>query len=126
MLAGETIKFVGAQNCDVTSNSAIPLSEWSLITETYDGDAIRIYLNGELDKEQALTLDTQLAEGKIGAKVTQQTEWFNGMIDEVSIYNKALSEAEIKRNFDAIGLELAVTNSAGKLALTWGKIKVSR
>ena len=125
VLDGQFIKFVGAQNCDVTSNSSIPLSEWSLVTETYDGETMRIYLNGELDKEQDLALATQLTEGKIGAKVTQDTEWFNGVLDEVSIYDKALDADEIKQNFEAVGPALAV-NPTGNLALTWGKIKGSR
>ena len=61
---GQFIEFVGAQNCDhinccdVTSNSSIPLSEWSLVTETYDGATIRIYLNGELDSTVIYILST--------------------------------------------------------------------
>ena len=48
--------------------------------------------------------------------------FFKGLIDEVSIYNRALSEDEIEQNRTAQGL--AVKPSAEKLALTWGGIKV--
>ena len=46
-----------------------------------------------------------------------------GLIDEVSIYDRTLSADEVKRNFRAEGLAV---NAAGKLALTWGGIKLSR
>jgi len=45
------------------------------------------------------------------------------IIDEVSVYGKALSTDEVERNYTQPG-GLAV-NSAGKTALTWGAIKAS-
>jgi hypothetical protein len=47
-----------------------------------------------------------------------------GIIDEVRIYEKALSEAEVKQNFAAEGIAEDV-ESQGKLAATWGKMKTS-
>ena len=49
--------------------------------------------------------------------------WFDGLIDEVAVYNRALSDNEISQNFDADGLAVETTN---KLAHTWGEIKVSK
>ncbi len=48
--------------------------------------------------------------------------YFDGKIDEVVLYNRALSEAEI---IDLMGSNLAATavNSHGKSAITWGEIK---
>ena len=46
-----------------------------------------------------------------------------GLIDEVSIYDRTLSADEVEQNFKAEGLAV---NAAGKLALTWGGIKLSR
>lgn len=48
-----------------------------------------------------------------------------GSIDAASIYDRMLSDDEVTQNYDAGQLNLAV-NLAGKLALTWGKIKISR
>ena len=46
-----------------------------------------------------------------------------GLIDEVSVYGKALSRDEVERNYtQPRGL---IVNSAGKTALTWGAIKAS-
>jgi len=46
---------------------------------------------------------------------------FEGPIDEVRVYNRALSEDEVVQNMNAEGM--AVVNPAEKLAFTWGKIK---
>ena len=46
----------------------------------------------------------------------------NITMDEVSIYNRALSEDEIQQNYDSSGLNLAV-DSYKKLNITWGKMK---
>ena len=62
--------------------------------------------------------------GRIGANVeVAPGEFMNGSIDEASIYDRMLDEGEVEQNFEAGPLPQAV-DSAGKLALTWGKIKV--
>ena len=48
---------------------------------------------------------------------------FIGLIDEVVIYDRALSAKEVKQNFESKGLAV---NPAGKLAARWAEIKVSR
>ncbi|HUV66629.1 MAG TPA: LamG domain-containing protein, partial [Sedimentisphaerales bacterium] len=100
ILANQTIKFCG-QNADVTSNGSVANSEWHYVTETYDGTTIRIYIDGVLDKEQAMSINTVLVVGRIGANVKAPSELFNGAIDEVSIYDRALSENEVAQNFAA-------------------------
>lgn len=50
-------------------------------------------------------------------------EFYRGIIDEVRIYNRALTDEEIEQNMKATK-GLAVS-PAGKLALTWGGVKVS-
>ena len=128
VLAGENIKFCG-QNADVRSNGSIKLGEWNCVTETYDGSNVRIYIDGKLDKEQAMVINTTLGGqsfGRIGANVKVPIgEFMNGAIDEVSIYDRVLDEDEVKQNFDAGPLETAV-NAAGKLAFTWGAIRALR
>ena len=47
----------------------------------------------------------------------------NGIIDEVRIYNRALNESEVKVNMNSDG---TAVNPAGKVAATWGDIKVSK
>ena len=44
-------------------------------------------------------------------------------MDEVAIYNRAISEDEVKQNFAAKGF--AAVKSANKITETWGRIKTS-
>ena len=95
--------------------------KWHHITGTFDGNEIKCYLNGiETDKGKIPAIS-----GGNGKFFIAQDGWvnvFNGVIDEVMIYNRALSENEIQQNFNATS-QLAVEQANG-LAITWGKIKV--
>ena len=130
---GGTAYFVGAM-ADMESNGTMKVGVWNHMTITYDGKLLRIYINGKLDKEdppglqwdpkKARKLNTVLNTGTIGIlSVGGEAPFDVGLIDEVSVYGKALSADEVKRNYTQPG-GLAV-NSAGKTALTWGAIKAS-
>ncbi|MDQ1327215.1 MAG: LamG protein [Candidatus Poribacteria bacterium] len=45
---------------------------------------------------------------------------FTGSIDEFAMYNRALTEDEVKKDMTGISLVVA---SQGKLSVTWGNIK---
>lgn len=50
--------------------------------------------------------------------------YFSGIIDEVLIYDRALSEKELQELVDGASLAKALAvESAGKLAIAWGEIK---
>jgi len=68
--------------------------------------------------DQPLRIGYSVGYGGVIADV----RYFNGLIDEVVLYNRALSEAEIK---DLMAANLATTavNASGKAATTWGEIK---
>jgi len=124
VLGGERIKFV-SQNADLQSNGSVVNGEWHYVTETYDGTTMRIYIDGVLDKEQALSIDTVLNVGRIGANIGSAGENFNGAIDEVSIYDRALSAEEVAQNFAAKkGLSASVI--AGVIYPEDGAIDVPR
>ncbi len=53
-------------------------------------------------------------------------ERWKGILDEIRVYNRALSEAEIKQNFEARGGLAHPVERRGKLAITWSKIKTPR
>ena len=48
---------------------------------------------------------------------------YHGILDELRLYNRGLSQEEIENNLEAEGLAVEPTQ---KLALTWGAIKVSQ
>jgi|GEM_PF-756643 len=71
-------------------------NNWVHFAMTYDGTTIKIYANGELAGSAARTLNTLSANFYIGR---WGDNWFDGMIDEVMVYNYARSEAEIWKDW---------------------------
>jgi len=73
-----------------------PVDEWHHIAATYDGQIFKCYIDGELADEWAYagTMPENTASVTIGQR-SRGGCFFNGIIDEVAIYNRALSEDEI-------------------------------
>jgi hypothetical protein len=139
---GGTGFFVGG-NADIMSDGTVEQNVWSYIAITYDGENLRVYVNGELDKEarpglqwgdQPRELATVLGNGGIGTIGAlmngdeAEEAFIFGVIDEVSVYDRTLSADEVKQNNDTPTQASGVVavDTAGKLALTWGGIKLSR
>lgn len=94
--------------------------EWHHIAGTFDGGDIVCYLNGvEKDRVPMSGINSSGDHFFIG-----QDGWvniFDGIVDEVRVYNRALSEAEVQYNYTTT-TQLSV-KPANKLAITWGAIK---
>ena len=73
---------------------------WQHIVATYDSGTMKLYINGEYAAGTTgadLQSDISNYNLTIGAGISQ-TLSFNGVIDEVAIYNRALSAEEIRAN----------------------------
>jgi hypothetical protein len=81
---------------NMPSNAAIPVSTWTHVAGTYDGSIARIYINGVLDASQPYTaaINTDANPLNIGL-YGNPTVFFNGLIDELEIFNRALSSEEV-------------------------------
>ncbi len=91
------------------------------ITATNAAD-IKIYVDGELEPSSTIAEEWSVdGNCKIGAKSGAQY-LFNGIIDEVRIYDRALTEDEVQRNYRATSQLIAV-EPVNKLSITWGKIR---
>jgi hypothetical protein len=81
----------------------LPLNTWSHIAVTYEriatGSVLKFYINGVLANTINSTLAQSILAGTqplhIGQSNAQISEGFNGLIDEVRIYSRALSGDEI-------------------------------
>jgi hypothetical protein len=91
----------GGPDLSAKSSSALPLNVWSHVAVTYEGTTIRLYQNGTQVGTQAATGRIIATSGvlRIGGN-TVWPEWFAGRIDEVRIYNRALTPAEIAAGVD--------------------------
>ncbi|MBU0757598.1 MAG: PGF-pre-PGF domain-containing protein [Nanoarchaeota archaeon] len=95
---------IGAgSSCEIDSISAITDSNWYHIAATYDGDTklAKIYINGTLDKNDTSCLISSFIWTSdplgIGA-LHDGSNKFNGSLDEMRLYNKTLSDAQIKEH----------------------------
>ena len=90
----------GGDCCTVLrSPSALPVNQWTHVAGTYDGTTLRLYVNGTQVSSQAKTgaLQVNGLPLRIGGN-TYGSEFFRGLIDNLRIYNRALSAAEIQQN----------------------------
>jgi hypothetical protein len=75
----------------------VPVNKWTHLAATYDGATLRVFVNGVQAGKAAMT-GTLLKSANalsIGGSVVLG-EYFEGLIDEVRIYNRALTAAEIR------------------------------
>ena len=72
------------------------MNTWTHVAMTYDGANLRFYQNGTLVTTKATTGAMAVTAGalKIGGD-SIWGEWFQGSLDEVRVYNRALTAAEI-------------------------------
>jgi prepilin-type N-terminal cleavage/methylation domain-containing protein len=82
-----------------TPSDSVSLNEWSHIACVWDGSYLYQYVNGELKKTTGVTGSGRQASSiTIGAESTARQ--FDGLIDEVRIYNTALSSSTVKSIYD--------------------------
>ena len=88
-----------------SSNNSVLRNSISYITAIYNGSQQIIYLNGQLLTSRAYTIPLSYLSS--GDRFFRIGQWgllprnFNGKIYQMSLYNKALSAAEILQNYNA-------------------------
>ena len=87
----------GGTYADAFGTSALPTNTWSFLTETYDGTTVRLYVNGTQVSSTAHTgsISTSTNPLTIGGD-TPYSQYFTGLLDNVRVYNVALSAAQIQ------------------------------
>jgi hypothetical protein len=104
--------FVHLNGAYVTPNfdyTQISQNQWHMLTSTYDGAAVKIYLDGNLKSSAAgsgaITSNTLClligAEPDGTCTPTGGFSMFDGRIDEVMIFNRGLSADEVKALYEA-------------------------
>lgn len=114
--------FFTANAGEFQGTSAINDDEWHYLVGVRASSDTFLYVDGELEASgtNAENVDTTL-NLMIGKHPLKAESYITGAIDEVCIYNRALSEDEVKQNYEA---KPTAVNAAGELSLTWGKIKI--
>lgn len=68
---------------------------WHHVALTYDGVTARLYADGLEVASAAKTWNLVRRQARIGQQVNELNEFWNGSVDDVRIYNKALSPEEV-------------------------------
>jgi len=86
------------------SKSPYELRRWEHVVAVKDGGEMRLYINGEL--VAAADGNTGLAENLslLIGQLDRHRDWrrFVGQLDELAVYNRALTDSEIRRHFQLV------------------------
>ncbi len=124
-----------------TYGPVVSLGDWHHVVAVYNGSQNNtIYLNGEMVAEHVLPEAMKVVGTNAGAigsnpginpgphvdlhghEPGDPGEFFEGLIDDVGLYNRALSADEVVQNFAAT----VAVEPVGKLASTWAHIKSTK
>jgi glucose/arabinose dehydrogenase len=132
--AGGGIFGNGSATMTVKAPTALTRSTWSHIALTYNGATLRFFVNGTQVATQARTgaIRTSTNPLQIGSD-SIFGQYFSGLIDEVRVYNRALTAAEIQSDMNtplgggtdnqpptAPGTLTATAINSGRVDLSWG------
>ncbi len=105
----------------VEGTSSLPSKAWSYLALTSDGEYLRLYVDGEL---VGTTATLQAAGGKGPLQIGGDLVWgeedaFRGLIDNIRIYNRTLSGAEVEEDeAQPVGAKAPSATSEAATAVT--------
>jgi len=105
----------------VTSATALTPGVWTHVVATYDGENMKIYLNGVQDASIAAAGDVGDGTGTLYLGYDPDTApylaggeaYFNGLLDEVGWYNRTLSQTEVTSLNDGTPAAFGFTPQTG-------------
>lgn len=120
----------GAMTC-LETEFPVNDEEWHLITAVFSG-AMELYVDGELMGEQKGVAGIgshanesgigKIGEGTSGTACSPDGGQWTGIMDELAVTRRALTQQEVVEEFKTAG-NISV-EAAGKLATMWGNIKI--
>jgi hypothetical protein len=98
---------INGVNQILQSTIEIPLNQWVLLTGTYDGQGMNLYINGVLNNSISVSgnisnYSTNLNFGRWSVgDLCNQPQHLNGELDDVGLWNRALTQEEITSLYNA-------------------------
>jgi len=121
----------------ILGTTTIQNNRWYHAVVTYDGTTWKLYLNGNLDNSARVRATPRydsihdIGIGTAFNSVGNPGGYFNGIIDEVRIYNRALSEEEIRALYEQgvaprpkLAIEMDIDTSLKQGEVRKGTIRV--
>ncbi|MBI4690050.1 MAG: LamG domain-containing protein [Nitrospirae bacterium] len=78
------------------SQNSIGSNSWTFLVGLIDNGSIKLYVNGILESTSTSTAHLSPINLMIGKIQDNRSSYWNGKIDDVRIYNRALSDSEIQ------------------------------
>jgi hypothetical protein len=125
-LTAAGIQHFSTAGIGTTSLTPVPLGEWAHVAAVVVGGGHIYYLNGEVDGVGGNGINLpglSDTETVLVGKTHEGAREFQGAIDEVRIWNRALDADEIEEEMNRGGGETPVKPQS-KLATTWAQIKI--
>jgi chitodextrinase len=97
------IVLTGGAQQKLSGPSALPANTWTHLALTYNGAQMRLYVNGVERATKAVTGAMPNSSGplRIGGNNVWTSERFKGELDELRVYNRALTAGEIQADMGA-------------------------
>jgi hypothetical protein len=99
---------IGLNSGTLNTGAGIPVNQsnsigWHQIVGTYDGVNIKLYIDGVLQftNTQNITLQNSSQKLYFGRELLNLPRYFNGKLDDIGIWNRALTPQEITNLYNA-------------------------
>ncbi len=117
----------------IAGSGELVAGEWVHVAATWDGSTMRLYKNGEevgsIAKGGAAVATDASVEVAIGNQpldTPHPSLDFDGMVDDVVVYSRALSPDELNSLAAGDLASSAAVSATGKLTTTWGQLRQQR
>ena len=107
------------------STTSASINQWNHLICTYNNGNIRLYLNGVLIstfQNVSITINNN-GTFAFGASLSGISQYFNGKLDDIGIWNRALTQQEVNNLYSTCALQTSISpvnspmNSGGSLNL---------
>jgi hypothetical protein len=115
----------GTTNQNVFGTATLPVGSWTHLAATFDQAMIRLYVDGVEVAAAAQTTDLSTSTSALTIGADSYGEFFQGVLDEIRIYNRALSASEIRTDMETpvqpgvVQFSLGRNPTTGSVVLSW-------
>ncbi|MBM3212431.1 LamG domain-containing protein, partial [Candidatus Poribacteria bacterium] len=97
--------------------------KWHHIACIKSGNKVKIFIDGKEDGSADAVDATYGENDQPLVFMVHFDRWLKGLIDEVAIFNRAITEKEISTIMEGLSSTVTMISPSGKLAALWGNIR---